>query len=241
MKHLKQVSLAAIVCLLPALVSAQVVKDYTDAKGQPLPSGDTKIDLQSDGTTTTLRLQNLYAYGEAGMKPNENGERKAAYATDPNYFKGGTVYAMRNGENWCGSKSADSVVAAIRNKSKKCGAIIGQAKIGDNFLGMNFPSLKASGTDAQGKPIEWACQTTTFVLEKSDGKGVFLGHPGWATSNTDPSIGDYLVLAANQSRFPATALCYDTAGKILKLTPKMRAELATIIKVPSGSEGPKND
>lgn len=229
--------LAITAIILPGLALAQVVKGYTDAQAVLLPGGDTRIELKSDGTTTTLRLQNLYAYGEAGMKLEENGKREAAYASNPGYFRGSTVYAMRNSmDEWCGARTAASVLAAIKDKSKKCGAVIGQAKIGNNDLGMSFPALKASGNDAQGRPIQWMCQTGSFVGEKADGKAFWLGHPGWAETNTDAGIGDYMVLANNDKRFPATAFCHDREGKILKLTPEMRAYLAKVIKAPAGSE-----
>lgn len=229
--------------ILPGLALAQatpsgkpVVKGYTDAQGALLPnSGDTRIDMKSDGKTTTLRLGNLYAYGEAGADKDGNGKRQAAYTVNPEYFKGGTVHAMRIGEDWCGGRTADSALAALKSGSKKCGAIIGQSKVGDNDVNFTFPSMAASGTDKQGKPIEWSCQGMSFVLEKADGKAAWLGHPGWKTSNTEAGIGDYIVLADNDKRYPATAACYDKAGQILKLTPAMRADLARIFQPPAGS------
>ncbi len=224
--------------VLPGLASAQAVKGYTDDKGALLPStGDTRIDMRSDGTTTKLRLGNLYAYGEAGAGKDDNGQRQAAYAANPEYFKGGTVYAMRNGEDWCGGRTAQSVIAALEGgNGKKCGAIIAQGKIGDNEVEMTFPSMKATGTDKAGKPIEWTCQGMTLLLKKADGKAAWLGHPGWKTSNDAAGIGDYMVLADNDKRFPSTAACYDKAGQILKLTPAMRAELARIIQPPAGAK-----
>lgn len=230
-------AIIALTVVLPGLAAAQVVKGYTDAKGAPLPStGDTRIDMRSDGAITTLRLGNLYAYGEAGAEKDANGQRQAAYAANPEYFKGGTVYAMRNGEDWCGGRTAQSVIAALEGGSKKCGAIIGQGKIGDNEVGMTFPSMKATGTDKSGKPIEWTCQGMTFLLKKADGKAAWLGHSGWKTSNDAAGIGDHLVLADNDKRFPSTAACYDKAGQILKLTPAMRTELARTIQPPAGAK-----
>lgn len=231
------IALATLPGFALAQTSAPVVKGYTDAKGTLLPNtGDTRIDMRSDGTTTTLRLGNLYAYGEAGAGKDDNGARQAAYAANPEYFKGGTVYAMRNGEDWCGGRTADSVLTALKGGSKKCGAIIGQGKVGDNEVGMTFPSLRASGTDKAGKPIDWTCQGMTLLLEKADGKAAWLGHPGWKPTNDSAGIGDYMVLADGDKRFPSTVACYDKSGQVLKLTPQMRAELARIIQPPAGAK-----
>ncbi len=231
------IALATLPGFALAQTSAPVVKGYTDAKGALLPNtGDTRIDMKSDGTTTTLRLGNLYAYGEAGAGKDDNGARQAAYAANPEYFKGGTVYAMRNGEDWCGGRTADSVLTALKGGSKKCGAIIGQGKVGDNEVGMTFPSLRASGTDKAGKPIDWTCQGMTLLLEKADGKAAWLGHPGWKPTNDSAGIGDYMVLADGDKRFPSTVACYDKSGQVLKLTPQMRAELARIIQPPAGAK-----
>lgn len=241
MKLIQRFSAIIVLAILPGLALAQtsapVVKGYTDAKGAMLPNtGDTRIDMRSDGTTTTLKLGNLYAYGEAGAGKDDNGARQAAYAVNPEYFKGSTVHAMRIGEDWCGGRTAQSVLEALKGGSKKCGATIASAKVGDNEVALTFPSMKASGVDKAGKPIDWTCQGMSLLLEKADGKAAWLGHPGWKTSNDQPGIGDYMVLADNDKRFPATAACYDKSGQILRLTPQMRNTLAQIFQPPAGAK-----
>ncbi len=70
---------------------------------------------------------------------------------------------------------------------------------------------------------------------KADGKRAWLGHGGYKASNTAPGIGDHLVLANNDRRFPATVVCYNATGKIVPLTPELRAELAKTIQPPAGA------
>ena len=227
-------SLTALVVLiaLPGLALAQTqsktlaVAGYTDAKGTALPGGDTRITLKSDGKGTTLTLSNLYAYGEAGALPNENGKREAWFGDKPDYFKGGTVYAMKLGNDWRGGRTA----AQVDLNADKGVAILAQGKIGNNEVTLTFPSRKA------GAGVQFDCQPLNYLLVKADGKRAWLGHPGWATSNTAAGIGDYMVLANDDKRFPATAACYDANGQIVKLTPAMRADLAKVIQPPAGSK-----
>lgn len=221
-------ALAALIAL-PSIALAQktvAVAGYTDAKGAALPGGDTRIDLRSDGKSTTMRLANLYAYGEAGSLPDENGKREAWYGSNPGYFKGGTVYALRLGNDWRGGRTA----AQVDLNADKGVTILAKGQVGDNEVVLTFPSRKA------GPGVQFDCQPLNYLLVKADGKRAWLGHPGWAASNTAGSIGDYMVLAANDKRFPATAACYDANGQIVKLTPAMRAELAKVILPPAGSK-----
>lgn len=218
---------------LPSIALAQTpaqkpiaVAGYTDAKGQPLPGGDTRIEVKSDGTTTTMVLQNLYAYGEAGMKPDENGKREAWYGSNPGYFQGGTVYALRLGNDWRGGRTA----AQVDLTADKGVAVLGQGKVGDNQVTITFPSKKAAAS------VRLEFQPMNFLLVKADGKKAWLGHAGWAVTNTSTGIGDFLVLAANDKRFPATVVGYDQKGMIVKLTPETRAELAKVILPPGGAQ-----
>lgn len=225
------VSLWAIIALitLPGIALAQktavAVAGYTDAKGATLPGGDTRIDLRSDGKTTTMRLANLYAYGEAGVLPDENGKREAWYGSNPGYFKGGTVYALRLGNDWRGGRTA----AQVDLNADKGVTVLTKGTVGDNEVTLTFPSRKA------GAGVQFDCQPLNYLLVKADGKRAWLGHPGWAQSNTAGGIGDYMVLANGDRRFPATAACYDANGQIVKLTPAMRAELAKVILPPAGA------
>ncbi len=221
----------ATLITLPSIVLAQATKTlavqgYTDSAGNTLPGGDTRMTVTSDGKTTTMRLANLYAYGEAGTRPDENGKREAWYGANKVYFAGGTVYAMKLGNDWRGSRTAASVDLKADNGL----AILAQGKIGDNEVTLTFPSRKAAAN------VKWDCQPLNYLLVKADGKRAWLGHPGWATSNTASSIGDFTVLADNDKRFPAQAVCYDANGQVVRLTPAMRAELAKVIQPPAGAK-----
>ncbi len=198
-----------------------------------MPGGDSVINFNSDGNTTTLILSNLYAYGEASEKEGgADANRLAWYGENPGYFRGGTVYALELGNEWCGGKTAASV------KLDKCKeGIIASAKVGDNQVVLKFPTRKAKETSVRYVPMN-------FLLVKADGKQAWIGHAGWKPSNHAsgnknvpyPGIGDYLVLASNDKRFPATVVGYDTAGKVVKLTHESRMELSRIIQAPSGTQ-----
>ncbi len=234
MKRITSLWALAALIVLPGTLLAQsaapaktlATAGYTDAQGNTLPGGDTRIDLRSDGKSTTMRLANLYAYGEAGAQPDENGKREAWYGSNPTYFKGGTVYALRLGNDWRGGRTA----AQVDLNADKGVTILAKGQVGDNEVVLTFPSRKA------GPGVQFDCQPLNYLLVKADGKRAWLGHPGWAQSNTSGGIGDYMVLAANDKRFPATAACYDANGQIVKLTPAMRAELAKVIQPPAGAK-----
>ena len=239
MKQLRNFFWAFIALIVPAFALAQTpaakptpapsakiaVDGYTDDKGHPLPGGDSVITFNSDGNTTTLVLSNLYAYGEASEKEGgANAKREAWYGENPAYFRGGTVYALELGNDWCGGKTAASV------KLDKCkDGILASAKVGDNQVVLKFPTRKANGTAVRYVPMN-------FLLVKADGKQAWIGHAGWKQSNNAAGIGDHLVLAANDKRFPATVVGYDAAGKVVKLTPESRKELSRIILPPSGTQ-----
>ena len=222
-------SLALII--LPGIVLAQTTvakiatQGYTDVQGKALPGGDTRMTVNSDGKRTTMKLGNLFAYGEAQANVDGNGKREAWYGANPDYFKGGTVYAMKLGNDWRGGRTAASVDLKADNGL----AILAQGKIGDDEVTLTFDSRKAPPS------VKYDCQPLNYLLVKADGKRAWLGHPGWKTSNTAAGIGDHMVLAQNDKRFPATAVCYDTNGQIVPLTPTMRAELAKVIQPPAGA------
>lgn len=224
-------ALAALIAL-PSLTLAQTppktiaVAGYTDAKGAALPGGDTQIAVTSDGKMATLTLTNLYAYGEAGMAANETGKREAWYGSNPGYFRGATVYALKLGNDWRGGRTA----AQVDLSADKGTVVLGQGKVGDNTVTIYFPAKKA----AAGVRTEY--QPMAFLLVKADGKKAWLGHAGWAQSNTSAGIGDFMVLAANDKRFPATVVGFDVNGQVVKLTPADRAELARVIQPPAGAQ-----
>lgn len=239
MKQLRNLFWAFIALIVPAFTLAQTpaakpapasaakiaVDGYTDDKGHPLPGGDSVIRFDSDGSTTTLILTNLYAYGEASEKEGgADAKREAWYGNNPGYFRGGTVYALELGNDWCGGKTAASV------KLDRCkDGILAKAPVGDNQVVLQFPTRKANGTAVRYVPMN-------FLLVKADGKQAWIGHAGWKPNNNAVGIGDFMVLAANDKRFPATVVGYDTAGKVVKLTPESRRELSRIIQVPSGTQ-----
>lgn len=238
MKQLHKFLWAFIALIVPAFALAQTpapkaaaptakiaVDGYTDSKGHPLPGGDSVVSFNSNGNTTTLVLENLYAYGEASDKEGgADAKREAWYGDNPAYFRGGTVYALELGNDWCGGKTAASV------KLDKCkDGIIAKAVVGDNQVVLKFPTRKADGTSIRYVPMN-------FLLVKADGKQAWIGHAGWKPNNNAVGIGDFMVLAANDKRFPATVVGFDTAGKVVKLTPESRKELSRIIQVPSGTQ-----
>lgn len=235
MKQLRNFFWALIALIVPVFALAQTpsapaakiaVDGYTDDKGHPLPGGDSVINFNSDGSTTTLTLTNLYAYGESSEKEGgADAKREAWYGENPAYFRGGTVYALELGNDWCGGKTAASV--KLDNKCKD--GVIASAKVGDNQVVLRFPTRKANGTSVRYLPMN-------FLLVKADGKQAWLGHAGWKPNNNAVGIGDFMVLAANDKRFPATVVGYDTSGKVVRLTPQSRRELARIIQPPSGTQ-----
>ncbi len=208
--------------------SGMAVAGYTDATGKILPGGDTRMELRSEGGTTTLSLANLYAYGEAGIKRLEPGKRQAWYGSNPEYFRGGTVYVLKLGDDWRGERTA----ASVKLDADKGLVVLAKAPIGDDTVVLTFPSRKA------GSGMQFDCQPVNFLLAKADGGRAWLGHPGWAKDNTDAAIGDYMVLVNNDQRYPATVLCYDGAGNIVPVTPAMRADLAKIIQPPADADKP---
>ena len=211
-----------------ALAGDLAVAGYTDAVGKVLPGGDTRMTLVSDGGTTKLSLANLYAYGEAGSKRLEPGKRQAWYGANPEYFKGGTVYVLKLGNDWRGGKTAASVNLTADNGL----VILAKAPVGTDEVVFTFPSRKASAG------VKYDCQPVNFLLAKADGNRAWLGHPGWATDNISSGIGDYMVLANNDQRFPATVICYDGTGNIVPVMPAMRTDLAKIVLPPADAEKP---
>ena len=206
------------------------VAGYTDAQGKALPSGDIRINVKSDGKTTTLTLENLCAFGEANVDPKDlKAERKACYNANPDYFKGSTAYIMKLGNDWRGGRTA----ASVDLKADGGLASLASAKVGDNQVTFTFPSRKA------GQGVKHDCQPINYLLVKADGVKVWLGHPGWKSSNDSPGIGDYtgLVRTADfekgDGHYPFGALCYNANGLIDPLTPQMRNDLARIVQPPS--------
>jgi hypothetical protein len=209
-------------------VAQLTVRGYTDGQGKPLPTTGITMDMQTRGGETTLALRNLMIFGDAGEK-NEPGKRLATYAANPERFKGGTVYALKLGADWRGGRNAGQVDLKAENGV----AVLAQAPVGNNEVVLKFRGLKA----AQGQPA--ACQPMNFLIVMPDGKRAWLGHAGWAASNEDAGIGDYMVLARNIGSYPATVACYDGQGNQLRLTPAMRAELAQIVQPPAGTKVPE--
>lgn len=231
-------SLWAIIALaiLPGFALAQAqtkplaTAGYTDGQGKALPGGDTRMTVTSDGKTTTMKLSNLYAYGEANIDPKDpKAERKAWYGSNKAYFQGGTVYAMKLGNDWRGSRTATSVDLKADNGL----AILASGKVGDDEVTLTFGSRRA------GPSVRYECQPLNYLLVRADGSRAWLGQPGWKTSNTEAGIGDHMVLVSTpefpngDGHYPATAVCYDANGQIVKLTPEMRAELAKVIQPPA--------
>lgn len=224
--------LAAIAAIiLPSIALAQApgkpliaVDGNTDTNGVRLSTGGTKMSVTSDGKTTTLTLETLYAFGEAGAGKGDNGAKKAID------LEQGTAYMLRaNSRDWRGGRTA----ASVKLEDDKGAVILSKGVITGNKVTFTFPSGRAK----PGDPFD--CKSTNFLVQPKSGnraERAWLGHPGWADSNTASNIGDYMVLAGDDSRFPATALCYDASGMLKPLTPAMRAELAKIINKPEGAD-----
>jgi hypothetical protein len=175
-----------------------------------------------------MAIANLYAYGEAGLKRLEPGKRQAWYGSNPEYFKGGTVYVLKLGNDWRGGKTAASVKLDEDNGL----VVLAKAPVGDNEVALSWPSRKA------GAAVQYDCQPLNYLLVKADGKRAWLGHSGWAPDNSSAGIGPYMVLANNDQRFPATVVCYDKAGGIVPITPAMRVELSRIVQPPADADKP---
>jgi hypothetical protein len=204
------------------------VTGYTDPSGKLVAGGgDTRLTVTSDGTTTTMNLANLYAYGEAGIKRLEPGKRQAWWGSNPEYFRGGTVYVLKLGNDWRGGKTAASVKLDEDNGL----VVLAKAPVGDNEVTFTFPSRKA------GAAVQYDCQPLNYLLVNK-GKRAWLGHPGWATDNSSAGIGPHMVLANNDQRFPSTVVCYDKAGAIVAVTPAMRTDLAKIVQPPADADKP---
>lgn len=203
------------------------VNGYTDASGKLVTGGgDTRLTVTSDGTMTSMTMSNLYAYGEAGLKRLEPGKRQAWYGSNSEYFRGGTVYVLKLGNDWRGGKTAASVKLDDDNSA----VVLAKAPIGDNNVAFTFPSRKAE--------VQYDCQPLNYLLVKADGKRAWLGHSGWATDNSSSGIGPHMVLVNNDQRFPATVICYDKTGNIVAVSPTMRNDLAKIIQPPADADKP---
>lgn len=229
MKTSVSILMAFAIAILPGLALAQAkptvaVDGNTDAVGKLLPTGGTSMTATSDGKTTTLTLRQLYAFGEAGLGKGENGAKKKLD------MEQGTAYMLRaNSRDWRGGRTA----ASVKLDDDKGAVILAKGVITDNTVTFTFPSGRAK----PGDPFD--CKSTNFLVQPKSGNRAdraWLGHPGWAAANTAPNIGDYMVLAGDDARFPATALCYDANGKLVPLTPAMRAELSKIINKPEGAD-----
>ena len=243
MKHTFTPLVAAFAVLaMSNLASAQtaatapkglVVKGYTDPSGMPFPKGDgIKMSVKSEAGTTTVTLSGLHAYGEANLNPKDDAaKQEAMYQTNPGYFDGGTVFALRHGNDWRGGRVASSVDL----QADKGAAVLAKAPVakgdGTGQVTFTFPSLKAAK--------DFECQTTTYMILKKDTKKAWIGHAGYATSNTAGNIGDHLFLAQDDARFPGTGFCYNKTGALVPLTTlyqgkPLRMHLAKMVQKPAG-------
>lgn len=235
-------ALVALVTL-PGLVLAQTstspgglsVRGYTDAKGAPLPTAsDIRLAVSTKDGRTTATITGLQAYGEANVDGKDGAaQRLARYSDNSSFFEGGTVYALHHGNKYRGGRTASSA----KLDEDKGVMVLAKGAVGKDQVTMTFPSLKAEQ--------DFDCQTVSFLIVRKGGdKDVtlrhWLGHPGYATSNNAPGIGDYLFLAQDDARFPGTGFCYDKAGKLVTLGTKrangltLREELAKIVQRPEG-------
>lgn len=225
---------------LPALALAQVdglsVRGYTDKDGKLSQSGSSSIRLSvtnKDGKTTTT-ITGLEAYGEANVDGKDgDAQRLARYSDNPSFFEGGTVYALYHGDKWRGGRTASST----KLDDDKGVMVLTKAPVGKDSVTLTFPSLKATK--------DYDCQSVSFLLVRKGGDKDttlrhWLGHPGYVKKNDALGIGDHLVLAQDDARFPATAFCYDHAGKMVPLTTEfrgatLRQHLAKMIQRPEGA------
>ncbi len=232
---------AFAVTVLPGIASAQgtptggiVHPGYTDKAGAPLPTGDIRMSIKNEGGTTTVTIIGLHAYGEANLNPKDGtAAREATYAANPGYFDGGTVYALRHGADWRGGRTASSVDLT----ADKGAAVLAKGPVakgdGTGQVTLTFASLKAAK--------DFECQTATFMIRTKANKNAWVGHSGYAASNTAANIGDYLFLAQGDKRFPGTGFCYNTAGALVPLTTlyqgqPLRQHLAKMVQKPAGAD-----
>ncbi len=236
---IRSIFFAFVSLVLPSLVLAQAdglaVRGYTDPKGAPLPTAaDIKISVTTKDGKTTATITGLQAYGEANVDGKDGAaQRLARYSDNATFFDGGTVYALHHGNKYRGGRTA----ASAKLDEDKGIMVLAKGAVGKNEVTFSFPSLKAEK--------DFDCQTVSFLLVRKGGdKDVnlrhWLGHAGYATSNSAAGIGDYLFLAQDDARFPGTGFCYDKAGKLVALSTKrangltLREELAKIVQRPEG-------
>lgn len=238
---LKNLLAIAAIITLPGFVLAQqptglVVNGYTDLKGAPLPAAsDIRMTVKNDGKQTTITITGLQAFGEANVDKDGSAQRLARYSDKPDFFDGGTVYALNHGNKYRGGRTA----ASTKLNDDKGIMVLAKAAVGKDQVVLTFPNAKAEG-DLYG------CNTTSFLLvrrggDKDTNLRHWLGHAGYATANNAPGIGDYLFLAQDDARFPGTGFCYDKAGQLVSLStkrvkdgPTLRDELARIVQRPEG-------
>lgn len=232
---------AAIAALvLPSFTLAQgtgglPVSGYTDAKGVPLPTAsDIRMSVKNNNGKTTVTITGLQAYGEANVDGRDGGaQRLARYSDNAAFFDGGTIYALNHGNKYRGGRTA----ASAKLDEDKGIMVLAKGTVGKDQVILNFPSLRAQQ--------DFDCQSVSFLLVRKGGDKDtalrhWLGHPGYASTNQSAGIGDYMVLAQNDQRFPATAFCYDKGGQLAVLSTKrangltLREELARIIQRPEG-------
>ncbi len=127
MKLFKNFWAIVALTILPgfAFPQAVIVKGYADVAKQS--GGDTRLTVSSDGKQTTMTLANLFAYGEALANSDGSGKQQAVYGSNPDYFKGGKVYALRLGKDWHGGRTA-----AASRLERRASGILAEGLIGDN-------------------------------------------------------------------------------------------------------------
>lgn len=235
---IRSIFLVLVTFVLPGYALAQqgglAVSGYTDAKGAPLPTAsDIRMTASTKDGRTTATITGLQAYGEANVDGKDgSAERLARYGDKPDFFDGGTVYALNHGNKYRGGRTA----ASAKLDEDKGIMVLAKGAVGKDSVTFSFPSLKAEK--------DFACQTVSWLLvrkggDKNTALRAWLGQPGYATSNDAPGIGDYMVLAQDDPRFPATAFCYDKTGKLVTLATAygnstLRKELAKTVQRPEG-------
>lgn len=236
---IRSIFLVLVTSVLPGFALAQqaglTVRGYTDSAGQPLPTAsDIRMTVSTKDSRTMATITGLQAYGEANVDGKDGAaERLARYSDKPDFFNGGTVYALHHGNKYRGGRTA----ASAKLDEDKGIMVLAKGAVGKDSVTFSFPSLKAEK--------DFDCQTVSWLLVRKGGDKdtalrAWLGHPGYAASNKSAGIGDYLVLAQDDPRFPATAFCYDSQGKLVTLSTKrangktLREELAQIVQRPEG-------
>lgn len=236
----KLTAIAAIITL-PGFALAQTsgglpVRGYTDGNGAPLPTAaDIKITVTTKDGKTTATISGLQAFGEANIIDGKDGaaQRLARFSDKPDFFDGGTVYALHHGNKYRGGRTA----ASAKLDEDKGVMVLAKAPVGKDQVAFTFPSLKAEK--------DFDCQTVSFLLVRKGGDKDtnlrhWLGHAGYATANNAAGIGDYLFLAQDDARFPGTGFCYNKQGQVVSLSTKrvngltLREELAKIVQRPEG-------